>query len=61
MWFAAPLPPPLLIASLLVVFGAGIVRGFAGLAPAQFRRYVPNLLLLIASISVLRAGLDVAA
>ena len=30
MWFSAPLPPALLVASLAIVFGAGIVRGFAG-------------------------------
>jgi uncharacterized membrane protein YfcA len=30
MWFTAPLPPALLVASLVIVFGAGIVRGFAG-------------------------------
>ena len=30
MWFSAPLPPLPMIASLAIVFGAGIVRGFAG-------------------------------
>jgi uncharacterized protein len=30
MWFAAPLPLPLMIAALAIVFSAGIVRGFAG-------------------------------
>ena len=33
-------------------------RSFVGVSPAQFRRHVLNLLMLIASISVLRAGLD---
>ena len=30
MWFSAPLPPLLMAAGLAIVFGAGIVRGFAG-------------------------------
>ncbi len=30
-------------------------RSFVGVSPAQFRRHVLNLLILIASISVLRA------
>ena len=133
MWFTALLPPSLLVASLVIVFGAGIVRGiavavmlrtsqmapavvratlialflftdlyalacsavvsfgtqapvellgadtlrwalwlapamragiwvgqrsFAGVSPQQFRRHVLNLLTLIASISVLRAMVE---
>ena len=33
-------------------------RSFAGVSPAQFRRHVLNLLMLIAAISVLRALVD---
>lgn len=33
-------------------------RSFVGVSPAQFRRHVLNLLMLIAAISVLRAALD---
>ena len=33
-------------------------RSFTGVSPEQFRRHVLNLLMLIASISVLRAGVD---
>jgi len=33
-------------------------RSFVGVSPEQFRRHVLNLLMLIAAISVLRAGLD---
>ncbi len=69
MWFTAPLPLPLLAASLLIVFGAGIVRGFAGfgfsalsvaglallVSPA---RVVPAIFMLevLASISLLRSA-----
>ena len=68
MWFSAPLPPLPLIASLAIVFGAGIVRGFAGfgfsalsvaglallVSPA---RVVPAIFVLevLASISLLRS------
>ena len=69
MWFSAPLPPLLMVASLAVVFGAGIVRGFAGfgfsalsvaglallVSPA---RIVPAIFVLevLASISLLRGA-----
>jgi uncharacterized membrane protein YfcA len=68
-WLSAPLPPLLLALSLLVVFGAGIVRGFAGfgfsalsvaglalmVSPA---RVVPAIFMLevLASISLLRSA-----
>lgn len=67
MWFSAPLPPLLMAAGLAIVFGAGIVRGFAGfgfsalsvaglallVSPA---RVVPAIFVLevLASISLLR-------
>src|SRR5690242_20550350 len=66
---ALPLPPLLLAASLLIVFGAGIVRGFAGfgfsalsvaglallIAPA---RVVPPIFMLevLASFTLLRSA-----
>ena len=69
MFLTAPLPPLLLIASLLIVFGAGIVRGFAGfgfsalsvaglsllVSPAKV---VPAIFMLevLASISLLRSA-----
>jgi len=69
MSFAAPLPLPLLIASMAIVFGAGIVRGFAGfgfsalsvaglallVSPAKV---VPAIFMLevLASISLLRGA-----
>jgi len=69
MSFAAPLPLPLLIASMAIVFGAGIVRGFAGfgfsalsvaglallVSPAKV---VPAIFMLevLASISLLRSA-----
>jgi uncharacterized protein len=69
MWFIAPLPPLLLIASMVIVFGAGVVRGFAGfgfsalsvaglallVSPA---RVVPAIFVLevLASISLLRSA-----
>ncbi|HEY8708579.1 MAG TPA: sulfite exporter TauE/SafE family protein, partial [Burkholderiaceae bacterium] len=69
MWSTAPLPPLLLIASLLIVFGAGVVRGFAGfgfsalsvaglallVSPA---RVVPAIFMLevLASLSLLRSA-----
>ena len=69
MWFHAPLPPPLMLASLAIVFGAGVVRGFAGfgfsalsvaglallVSPA---RVVPAIFVLevLASISLLRSA-----
>jgi uncharacterized membrane protein YfcA len=68
MWFSAPLPLPLMLASLGIVFGAGIVRGFAGfgfsalsvaglallVSPAKV---VPAIFVLevLASISLLRS------
>ena len=70
MWFSAPLPAPLMMASMAIVFGAGIVRGFAGfgfsalcvaglallVSPA---RIVPAIFVLevLASISLLRSAL----
>lgn len=69
MWSTAPLPPLLLIASLLIVFGAGVVRGFAGfgfsalsvaglallVSPAKV---VPAIFMLevLASLSLLRSA-----
>ena len=69
MWFSAPLPPLLMAAGLAVVFGAGIVRGFAGfgfsalsvaglallVSPA---RVVPAIFVLVvlASLSLLRGA-----
>jgi len=69
MWFSAPLPAPLMMASMAIVFGAGIVRGFAGfgfsalsvaalallVSPA---RVVPAIFVLevLASISLLRSA-----
>ena len=69
MSFAAPLPLPLLIAGMAIVFGAGIVRGFAGfgfsalsvaglallVSPAKV---VPAIFVLevLASISLLRSA-----
>ena len=69
MWFSAPLPPLLMAAGLAVVFGAGIVRGFAGfgfsalsvaglallVSPA---RVVPAIFVLevLASLSLLRGA-----
>jgi uncharacterized membrane protein YfcA len=68
-WLSAPLPPVLLAASLAIVFGAGIVRGFAGfgfsalsvaglaliVSPA---RVVPAIFVLevLASLSLLRGA-----
>jgi uncharacterized membrane protein YfcA len=70
MWFTAPLPPLPMLASLAVVFGAGIVRGFAGfgfsalsvaglallVAPAKV---VPAIFVLevLASLSLLRSAM----
>jgi len=69
MWFIAPLPLPLLVASLLIVFGAGVVRGFAGfgfsaLSVAGLALLVPPsqvvpaifMLEVLASISLLRSA-----
>src|ERR1700754_1975003 len=69
MWFSAPLSPMLMVAALAVVFGAGIVRGFAGfgfsalsvaglallVSPAKV---VPAIFVLevLASISLLRSA-----
>lgn len=69
MWFSAPLPPLPMLLALGVVFGAGIVRGFAGfgfsalsvaglallVSPA---RVVPAVFVLevLASISLLRGA-----
>ena len=68
-WLSAPLPPLLMAASVLIVFGAGIVRGFAGfgfsalsvaglallVSPAKV---VPAVFMLevLASISLLRSA-----
>jgi uncharacterized membrane protein YfcA len=69
MWFSAPLPPLLMATGLAIVFGAGIVRGFAGfgfsalsvaglallVSPA---RVVPAIFVLevLASVSLLRSA-----
>lgn len=69
MWFSAPLPPLPMVLALGVVFGAGIVRGFAGfgfsalsvaglallVSPA---RVVPAVFVLevLASVSLLRSA-----
>ncbi len=69
MWFSAPLPPLLMATGLAAVFGAGIVRGFAGfgfsalsvaglallVSPAKV---VPAIFVLevLASISLLRSA-----
>lgn len=48
-----PAPAPATLAGIRVG-----QRSFAGVSPEQFRRHVPNLRMLIAAISVLRALVD---
>lgn len=57
MLLAAPLPLPLMLASLAIVFGAGIVRGFIGFGYSALS--VAGLALLVAA-GLLRSGFNLA-
>ncbi|MES3016024.1 MAG: hypothetical protein V4750_20140 [Pseudomonadota bacterium] len=57
MLLAAPLPLPLMLASLAIVFGAGIVRGFTGFGYSALS--VAGLALLVAA-GLIRSGFNLA-